>query len=208
MTAATASTTTVNLIAFAEDPATVPRLRDRFATFAEKHSCRAIFLDATRAGDGSEDMVLGVAGMPAEELRSTVHDLLAAGTTSALFWAGRDLSDPRFEALASLGATVVVDSSRAADGKLPFKNLPLSALQRIASCAISPICDFFRGKIWSRSFSTTRIWRASFRASPVWRSLAVPSPRPTISPAGSPAGYTGNRAGETSLQRGRRHHQR
>jgi len=123
VTAATASTTTVNLIAFAEDPATVPRLRQRFSTFAEKHSCRAIFLDATRAGDGSEGMELGVAGMQAEELRSTVHELLAAGTTSALFWAGRDLSDPRFEALATLGTTVVVDSSRAADGKASLQKL-------------------------------------------------------------------------------------
>ena len=123
MTAAAASTTTVNLIAFAEDPATVSRLRDRFSTFAEKHSCRAIFLDATRAGETSEEMVLGVKGMPAEELRSTVHDFLTAGVGSALFWAGRELSDPRFEALASLGTTVVVDSSRAADGKASIQKL-------------------------------------------------------------------------------------
>ena len=117
MTAATASTATVNLIAFVEDPASVPRLRERFSTFAQKHACKAIFLDATRAGDRSEETVLGVAGMKAEELRSIVHDLLTADLGSALFWAGRDLSDPRFEALASLGTTVVVDSSRAADGK-------------------------------------------------------------------------------------------
>jgi len=123
LTTATASTTTVNLIAFVEDPATVPRLRDRFATFAQKHACRAIFLDATRTGDGSEEIVLGVAGMKADELRSTVHDLLAAGVGSALFWAGRDLSDPRFEALASLGTTIVVDSSRAADGKASIQKL-------------------------------------------------------------------------------------
>jgi glucose-6-phosphate dehydrogenase assembly protein OpcA len=123
MTAATASTTTVNLIAFAEDPANVPRLRDRFSTFAQKHACKAIFLDATRARSGSEEMVLGVAGMKAAELRSTVHDLLTAGMDSALFWAGRDLNDPRFEALASLGTTVVVDSSRAADGKASIQEL-------------------------------------------------------------------------------------
>ncbi len=123
MTAATASTTTVNLIAFAEDPATVPRLRDRFSTFAQKHSCKAIFLDATRAGGSSGDLELGVAGMPADQLRSTVHDLLTGGVGSALFWAGRDLSDPRFEALASLGTTVVVDSSRAADGKASIQKL-------------------------------------------------------------------------------------
>jgi glucose-6-phosphate dehydrogenase assembly protein OpcA len=123
MTAAAASTTTVNLIAFAEDPETVPRLRDRFSTFAQKHSCRAIFLDATRSEAGSEGTELGVAGMPAEQLRSTVHDLLAGGVASALFWAGRDLNDPRFEALASLGTTVVVDSSRAADGKASIQKL-------------------------------------------------------------------------------------
>jgi len=123
MTTAIASTTTVNLIAFVEDRANVPRLRDRFSTFAQKHACKAIFLDATRAGDTSEEMVLGVAGMKAEELRSTVHDLLTAGMDSALFWAGRDLTDPRFEALASLATTVVVDSSRAADGKTSVQKL-------------------------------------------------------------------------------------
>lgn len=123
MTAATASTTTVNLIAFAEDPATVPRLRDRFSTFAQKHSCRAIFLDATRPAGDVEGTELGVADMPVDQLHSTVHDLLAGGVGSALFWAGRDLSDPRFEALASLGTTVVVDSSRAADGKASIQKL-------------------------------------------------------------------------------------
>jgi hypothetical protein len=123
VTTAEASTTTVNLIAFAEDPATVPRLRNRFSTFAQKHSCRAIFLDATRPEDGSEGTELGVAGMPVDKLRSMVHDLLAGGVGSALFWAGRDLSDPRFEALASLGTTVVVDSSRAADGKASIQKL-------------------------------------------------------------------------------------
>jgi len=123
MTVATASTTTVNLIAFAEDPATVPRLRDRFSTFAQKHSCRAIFLDATRPASEPEANEMGVAGMPAEKLRSLVHDLLAGGVGSALFWAGRDLSDPRFEALASLGSTVVVDSSRAGDGKASIQKL-------------------------------------------------------------------------------------
>lgn len=123
MTAATASSTTVNLIAFAEDPATVPRLRDRFSTFAQKHSCRSIFLDATRSGATSEESELAVAGMPADQLRSTVHDLLAGGVASALFWAGRDLNDPRFEALASLGSTVVIDSSRAADGKASLQKL-------------------------------------------------------------------------------------
>ncbi len=123
MTTATASSTTVNLIAFVEDPATVPRLRDRFSTFAEKHSCRAIFLNATRSGDGPNETELGVASMPADELRSTVHDLLIGGVGSALFWAGRTLNDPRFEALASLGTTVVVDSSRAADGKASLQKL-------------------------------------------------------------------------------------
>ncbi|HEX5273751.1 MAG TPA: glucose-6-phosphate dehydrogenase assembly protein OpcA [Candidatus Rubrimentiphilum sp.] len=123
MTAAAASTTTVNLIAFAEDPSTVQRLRDRFSTFAQKHSCRAIFLDATRSGATSEETELAVAGMPADQLRSTVHDLLAGGVGSALFWAGRDLNDPRFEALASLGTTVVVDSSRADDGKASLQKL-------------------------------------------------------------------------------------
>jgi glucose-6-phosphate dehydrogenase assembly protein OpcA len=123
MTIAAASSTTVNLVAFAEDPATVPRLRDRFSTFAQKHSCRAIFLDATRTGERSEETELGVAGMPADKLRSTVHDLLIGGVGSALFWAGRDLSDPRFEALASLGTTVVIDSSRAADGKASLQKL-------------------------------------------------------------------------------------
>jgi len=106
-----------------EDPASVPRLRDRFSTFSKKHACKAIFLDATRAGDRDEEMVLGVAGVKAEELRSIVHDLLTADLGSALFWAGRDLSDPRFEALASLGTTIVVDSSRAADGKASIKKL-------------------------------------------------------------------------------------
>ncbi len=129
MTTAAASTTTVNLIAFAEDPATIPRLRDRFSTFAQKHSCRAIFLDATRAGERTDETVLGVAGMPAEKLRSTVHDLLIGGVGSALFWAGRDLSDPRFEALASLGTTVVIDSSRAADG--------LASIQKLAEISAS-----------------------------------------------------------------------
>ncbi len=123
MTAAVASTTTVNLIAFAEDPATVGRLRDRFSTFAQKHSCRAIFLDATRSGAAPAETDLAVAGMPVDQLRSAVHDLLAGGVGSALFWAGRDLNDPRFEALASLGTTVVIDSSRAADGKASLQKL-------------------------------------------------------------------------------------
>lgn len=109
---------TVNLIAFVEDPATVSRIRDRFATFAQKHACKALVLDATRpASERSEDLVKGVAGLQAGELRAIVHDSIVAGIGSALFWAGNDLSDPRFEALASLGSIVIVDSSRAADGQ-------------------------------------------------------------------------------------------
>lgn len=109
---------TVNLIAFVEDPSTVSRIRDRFATFAQKHACKAIVLDATRpASEQSDAMVRGVAGLQPDELRSAVHDLLVAGIGSALFWAGRDLNDPRFDALATLGSTILVDSSRAADGK-------------------------------------------------------------------------------------------
>jgi glucose-6-phosphate dehydrogenase assembly protein OpcA len=117
VTAVSVAPVTVNLIAFVEDASTVPRLRDRFAAFARKHACKAIVLDATRpAGDESDDMIAGVAGLHADELRSKVQDLTVAGIGSALFWAGRELDDPRFEALASLGSTVIVDSSRAADG--------------------------------------------------------------------------------------------
>jgi glucose-6-phosphate dehydrogenase assembly protein OpcA len=118
VTAVSVAPVTINLIAFVEDPATVSRIRDRFATFAQKHACKAIVLDATRpASEQSEEMVRCVAGLQPDELRSAVHDLLISGIGSALFWAGRDLSDPRFEALASLGSIVIVDSSRAADGK-------------------------------------------------------------------------------------------
>ena len=109
---------TVNLIAFVEDPASVSRIRDRFAAFAQKHACKALVLDATRpASDSPDELVKGVAGLPPGELRATVHDLLVAGIGSALFWAGKDLGDERFEALSSLGSIVIVDSSRAADGE-------------------------------------------------------------------------------------------
>lgn len=108
---------TINLVAFVEDAETVSRIRDRFATFAQKHACKAIVLDATRPASHDQDgFVHGVAGLQPEALRATVRDLLIGGIGSALFWAGRDLSDPRFEALAALGTTVIVDSSRAADG--------------------------------------------------------------------------------------------
>ena len=125
------STTTLNLIAFMDDAATPARLLDRLRTFAQKHPCRAIVLDGTRSGerhvnattteDGdtvftlSEEIVLGVATMEADELHSIVHDLLIPDVACALLWAGRELRDPRFDALASLGTTIVVDSSRAAD---------------------------------------------------------------------------------------------
>jgi glucose-6-phosphate dehydrogenase assembly protein OpcA len=125
------STTTLNLIAFTDDAASPARLLDRLRTFAQKHPCRAIVLDGAHTGerhinatsteDGdtvftlSEEIVLGVAAMEADELHSIVHDLLIPDVGCALFWAGRELLDPRFDALASLGTTIVVDSSRAAD---------------------------------------------------------------------------------------------
>jgi glucose-6-phosphate dehydrogenase assembly protein OpcA len=125
------STTTLNLIAFMDDAASPARLLDRLRTFAQKHPCRAIVLDgshseerrvnATSTEDGdtvftlSEEIVLGVAAMEAEELHSVVHDLLIPDVECAVLWAGRELRDPRFDALASLGTTIVVDSSRAAD---------------------------------------------------------------------------------------------
>jgi len=125
------SMTTLNLIAFIDDGASLLRLLDRLRTFSQKHPCRAIVLDGSRSeercvnatctedGDTvftqSEEIVLGVASMEAKELHSIVHDLLVPDVDCALFWAGRELRDPRFDALASLGATIVVDSSRAAD---------------------------------------------------------------------------------------------
>jgi len=198
VTAAIASTATVNLIAFVEDPASVPRLRDRFSTFSKKHACKAIFLDATRAGDQDEEMVLGVAGMKAEELRSIVHDLLTADLGSALFWAGRDLSDPRFEALASLGTTIVVDSSRAADGRASIKKLA-----EISASTDRSVRDlsYLRLLPWqdmvAQFFDDDELAR-ELPILPALKSLAVLNRRLTIWPAGLPAVCTGNPADETS----------
>lgn len=127
------STTTLNLIAFVDDAATPARLLDRLRTFAQKHPCRAIVLDGTRTGDRhvnatstedgdtvmtqSEEIMLGVAALEADELHSIVHDLLIPDVECALLWVGRKLRDPRFDALASLGGTIVVDSSRSADAR-------------------------------------------------------------------------------------------
>ncbi len=132
-------TTTLNLVAFIDDAAALVRLLDRLETFTHKHPCRAIVLDGSRAGERrahatctqagdtifthSEEIVLGVAELEPNELHSIVHDLLIPDVACALFWAGRDLRDPRFDALASLGATVVVDSSRAGDAKEALRGI-------------------------------------------------------------------------------------
>lgn len=133
------STTTLNVVVFIEDPQRLERIVSRLESFTRKHPCRVIVLDASHAQEHrvkasctqvedtiftqSEEIMLGVNGLTPDELHSIVHDLLIPDIGCALFWAGNDLNDARFETLRPLAQTLVVDCSRASDPKLALHEL-------------------------------------------------------------------------------------
>lgn len=125
------SATTVNLVAFVEDPLLIGWISERVATLAERHRCRGILLDASRESAEravritskelddtvviqTEQIVLGVRSLGAEELASVVHALRVPSVPAVLLWAGTHLArDSRFAALARATDSLIVDSSRA-----------------------------------------------------------------------------------------------
>ncbi|HEV2262792.1 MAG TPA: glucose-6-phosphate dehydrogenase assembly protein OpcA [Candidatus Rubrimentiphilum sp.] len=133
------STSTLNVVAFIDDPERLERIISRLETFTLKHPLRTIVLDAcgtrerrvktscTQIDDTvltqSEEIVLGIDALEPDELRSVVHDLLIPHVGCAIFWAGKDLSDARFGMLRALAQTIVVDCSRAADSQAAMHQL-------------------------------------------------------------------------------------
>lgn len=124
------STITLNLAGFVDDDELLEWLQERVVRLAEKYPCRSIFLDACHDqsthqvrtarkdvnDDGTvrtEEVILGVNGIGAPELRSIVHGLTVPNVPTLLLWTGKHLAnDARFEELVGIATSVVLDSSR------------------------------------------------------------------------------------------------
>ncbi|MBV9271429.1 MAG: glucose-6-phosphate dehydrogenase assembly protein OpcA [Candidatus Eremiobacteraeota bacterium] len=125
------STTTLNLIGFVDDPELLEWLHKRTDKISDKYPSRSILLDACHdeslheirsarrnpddetATIRAEQLVIGVRGINAIELRSIVHALTVPNVPTMLVWTGKQLAaDERFEQLVDIATSIIVDSSR------------------------------------------------------------------------------------------------
>ncbi len=140
------SATTLNFVAFLEDP----ELRDWIASQADelvrRHASRTVVLDACASGNVSgitssrtpvgeqtecENLRVGAADLEASALRSIVCDLLVPNVRTALLWAGARLADERLRALGTLSEVVVVDSSHRRTDEGALRELSATADERL-----------------------------------------------------------------------------
>lgn len=132
------STTSVNLLAYVDDPQLLQRMTERLDTLAERNVSRTVLLahddrehlvcsHCTEIGDTlvtrSEQIQLAVKGIGPQELRSIAHALLVPSVRTVLLWGGSHLTDPRFTELAELADTIVLFSSATDSGTGPLHEL-------------------------------------------------------------------------------------
>ncbi|HEY8298165.1 MAG TPA: glucose-6-phosphate dehydrogenase assembly protein OpcA [Candidatus Baltobacteraceae bacterium] len=124
------SATSLNLVAFVEDPQLLGWLKERTGTIAQRHPSRTLLLDATHADSArsvysavkeiddtvltqTEQIELGVRDFAAEELGSIVRALTVPNVQTILCWAGAHIAgESRFTELTRLADSVLLDSSR------------------------------------------------------------------------------------------------
>lgn len=138
-------TTTVNFVTFCSDDPGCETVARHAREIGEKHSCRAILLNASRGEDlrsvereRSEHVEVGVKGLDAATIRSIARTLCVPNVRTSLFWSSRQtFSDDRFGALASDAQTVIVDSSRLEESAKPIRELA----QVVAASPQMPLRD-------------------------------------------------------------------
>ncbi len=135
------SATTLNLVAFVEDPGLVDWMKERVDAIAQKHPSRTLVLDATRTetthsvrsaakdlGDTvltqAEAIELGVKEIEGSELASLVRALTVPNVQTVLCWAGSHIAgDTRFRELTGIADGLVLDSSRIDSGSETLREL-------------------------------------------------------------------------------------
>lgn len=124
-------TTTINLVTYCHDAQACEVVSQHAREIGEKHSCRVIFLNASRGSDlrhiargKSENIEIGVEDMDGETIRSVARALCVPNVRTSLFWSGhKTFFDERFTALARDAQSVIVDSSRLETGAGPLREL-------------------------------------------------------------------------------------
>ncbi len=132
------STTSLNIIAYVDEPHLLDRMTERLDMLAERNVSRTILLahderehqvcsHCSEIEDTvvtrSEEIQLAVKDIAPQELRSIAHALLVPGVRTVLLWGGSHLTDPRFTALAELADTIILFSSATDSGSGPLHEL-------------------------------------------------------------------------------------
>jgi len=113
MTASEPTATTINFIAYFDDPSHARWVNDATTKLAEKHHSRAIVVDATLEGEHTTSpFALEARGLSPERLRERVATALAPDLPTVLWWTDDAMSaNPAFEALVDLTDALVINTS-------------------------------------------------------------------------------------------------